>query len=51
MERDHQSAEVMPLAEDDERSPGAAAPRPQAIARAALVGILVLLGAWTVRGF
>src|SRR3954454_16938168 len=44
-------AEVIPLAEDDEPNPGAAALRPQALARTALVAILVLLGAWTVRGF
>lgn len=51
MERYNRPAEVMPLAEDDEPNPGAAALRPQALARTALVAILVLLGAWTVRGF
>ena len=51
MERYNRPAEAMPLAEDHEPNPGAAALRPQALARTALVAILVLLGAWTVRGF
>jgi predicted PurR-regulated permease PerM len=51
MERYDRVAEVIPLAENDKPSSGAATLRPQAIARTALVVVLVLLGAWTVRGF
>jgi predicted PurR-regulated permease PerM len=51
MERYDRVAEAIPLAENDKPSSGAATLRPQAIARTALVVALVLLGAWTVRGF